>query len=66
VKHEADQAELPDELVTSVTEAAAAVAPPPIPPPPPPPPPPAPPALDGRWHMNIVRVSEYFRVWTHV
>lgn len=47
VKHEADQAELPNELVTSVTEAAAAVAPPPIPPPPPPPPPPAPPSRDG-------------------
>ncbi|KAJ7390170.1 hypothetical protein OS493_026677 [Desmophyllum pertusum] len=45
VKQEADQTELPDELVTSVTEAAAAVAPPPIPPPPPPPPPP--PGLDG-------------------
>ncbi|KAL9956184.1 hypothetical protein ACROYT_G037628 [Oculina patagonica] len=45
VKHEADQAELPNELITSVTEAAAAVAPPPIAPPPPPPPPP--PAPDG-------------------
>lgn len=40
VKHEADQVELPNELVTSVAEAAAAVAPPISPPPPPPPPPP--------------------------
>ena len=52
MKHEADQTELPDELVTSVTEAAAAVAPPPIPPPPPPPPPPAPPTPDGKCELS--------------
>ena len=60
MKHEADQAELPNELVTSVTEAAAAVAPPPIPPPPPPPPPPAPPSPDGRWTLCVYQnFSEY-------
>lgn len=63
VQHEADQVELPDDLITSVTEAAAAVTvapapstPPPPPPPPPPlgaegtlvpPPPPPPPGIDG-------------------
>lgn len=43
MQHEADQVELPDDLITSVTEAAAAVTVPPAPSPPPPPPPPPPP-----------------------
>lgn len=60
VKHEADQVEIPSDLITSVTEAAAAVVtpaappPPPLPPLPPPapdglliPPPPPPPEVDG-------------------
>lgn len=48
VQHEADQVELPDDLITSVTEAAAAVTAPPTPPPPPPPPPLPPPGQDGQ------------------
>ena len=46
VKHEADQVEIPSDLITSVTEAAAAVVTPAAPPPPPLPPLP-PPAPDG-------------------